>query len=115
MEIQNLVAVVGSYTKNGQEKKIYRTVGKFIQGDKGPYVLLNKDFNPAGVPSKEGSDTISLGIYDQKDKGEQSEHSKAKADGYQAPSRASVADDDIPFALVLPLLASCASFVGFVA
>jgi hypothetical protein len=92
MENKNIVAVVGTYTKDGQEKKIYRTVGKLMQGDKGPYIRLDACFNPAGVPRKDGSDSIVLGIYEQKDG-----NTDEKATAPSTPKAAAGMDDDIPF------------------
>lgn len=41
-------------------KGIYRNVGVVLQGDKGPYILLDKTFNPAGVNTEKQSIIISM-------------------------------------------------------
>jgi hypothetical protein len=46
----DIAVVVGSYTKNGETKNRYQNVGVMMQGDKGPFIILERFFNPAGVP-----------------------------------------------------------------
>lgn len=53
----DIVATVGSYTKNGVTKKKYKNVGVVMENDKGPFILLDRSFNPAGV-SSEGENII---------------------------------------------------------
>lgn len=58
----------GSYTdRDGNEKARYENVGTVLQTDKGPFMLLKRSFNPAGVPFKDGGDTIMLSFFEPKD------------------------------------------------
>ena len=92
----DLVVKVGEYTDGqGQTKGRFKNVGVMMEGDKGPYILLDLTFNPAGVGGNEGRESIIVSLYEPKDGGGQSSHSAAKADGYQPKARD--LDDDVPF------------------
>jgi len=67
-----------------------------MEGDKGPYILLDRTFNPAGVGGNDGRESIIVSLYEPKDGGGQSSHSSAKADGYQPKAR-DLDGDDVPF------------------
>lgn len=69
MEKPKLLKVrVGSYqAADGATKSRYVEVGRLMEGDRGPYILLNKTFNPAGVETEAGRDSIIISIFDQKE------------------------------------------------
>ena len=94
----DLVVKVGEYTDGqGQTKGRFKNVGVMMEGDKGPYILLDRTFNPAGVGGNEGRESIIVSLYEPKqDGGGQSSHSAAKADGYQPKAR-DLDGDDVPF------------------
>jgi hypothetical protein len=94
----DLVVKVGEYTDGqGQTKGRFKNVGVMMDGDKGPYILLDRTFNPAGVGGNEGRESIIVSLYEPKDgAGGQSSHSAAKADGYQPKAR-DLDGDDVPF------------------
>ena len=51
-KVMDLVCVVDSYTdKQGQQKKKYQNVGALMEGDKGQFIMLDRFFNPAGLPN----------------------------------------------------------------
>lgn len=91
-KIKDVCVKTGTYKdRNGEEKGRWQNVGMVLQmDDGGKMVMLNRSFNPAGVPHKEGSDSIVLSFFDPKDK-----------DGKPitaAPAPAPVVDDsDVPF------------------
>ena len=89
-------AVVGEYTdRQGNAKKRYKTVGTVFEGDKGLSMKLDRTFNPAGCPDKDGSGEIWLNFYEPKERGEPATDVKRTiASKAQAPL-----DDDgsIPF------------------
>jgi hypothetical protein len=93
----DLVVKVGEYTDNqGQTKGRFKNVGVMMEGDKGPYILLDRTFNPAGVGGNDGRESIIVSLYEPKqDGGGQQAHSSAKANAYQPPARD--LEDDVPF------------------
>lgn len=66
---QLIKAKVGEYTKNGQTKGIYRTVGELRHGDKGPFILMDAHFNPAGVMRENGRDRVILSVFESDESG----------------------------------------------
>ena len=62
--------------------------------DGGKVILLNRHFNPAGVPFKEGGDTIMISMFDPKDK----DGNPVVAEGGKKKAPPPVDDDsDVPF------------------
>lgn len=70
----NITVAVGTYTKDGVEKTNWETVGaRWEKDDKGVFFTMKKTFNPAGVPTKEGSKDIFLYMMEVKDKDKKQE------------------------------------------
>lgn len=91
----DLVVKVGEYTDNqGQTKGRFKNVGVMMEGDKGPYILLDRTFNPAGVGGYEGRESIIVSLYEPKDNAGQQQASAAKSGGYKARD---LDGDDVPF------------------
>lgn len=88
----DVAAKTGTYIKDGQEKARYETVGTIWQGDNGFYMVMKRTFNPAGVPFKDGSDSIFLSLFeprqDQQEQPRQQRQSRQQED---------VPNDDVPF------------------
>lgn len=52
---------LGNYTdKDGKEKTRWQNVGAILEGEKGPYLLLDRWFNPAGLPNPENRTSVIL-------------------------------------------------------
>lgn len=62
----DIVAKVGSYEKDGETKNRYKNVGAVMKTEDGMFLFMDKTFNPAGVPSKEGSESIILNLFEPK-------------------------------------------------
>lgn len=99
-KLYDLAVKTGSYTDraSGAEKGRYQNVGSVLQLDDGSkMILLNRTFNPAGVPFKDGSDQIVISMFNPKDSGSQ------PAPAFQQTASAAAApapvhfDDDMPF------------------
>ena len=85
-KIKDIAAKTGSYTVNGETKGRWKNVGGLMQDDKGgQFIMLDRSFNPAGIPFKEGGDSILLSLFDPKDSKQSSPtaHDTAKANAYQ--------------------------------
>jgi hypothetical protein len=70
--VYDLAVRVGEYQKNGETKGRFVSVGSMMVGDDGGhFIMLNRTFNPAGVPPKDlSSDSVLIGCYPPKPKGE---------------------------------------------
>lgn len=69
-KIYDLAVKTGEYQSNGETKSRWLTVGSCMENDDGAmFLFLNKAFNPAGVPSKDGSDSILVSMFAPKDRG----------------------------------------------
>jgi len=87
----DIVAVVGEYTNaNGETKKKYLNVGVVMQGDNGPYILMSKTFNPAGL-AEQGKDSIILSLFEPRPKDSQPQQSAPQQSAEFVP------DQQIPF------------------
>lgn len=113
----DIVCKVGEYTDaEGATKARWQTVGAMMEGDKGPFLLLAKWFNPAGVIDPKGGESLLLSLFAPKEREggyRQSEPSAAKQvrSVAEVPSAAKTAavqraakapapaasDDQIPF------------------
>lgn len=62
-KLYDVAVKTGSYIKDGEEKSRYENVGSMWEGDNGAYLVIKRTFNPAGVPFKDGSDSIFLSLF----------------------------------------------------
>lgn len=78
----DLVVKTGEYTdSSGEVKGRYMNIGVVMENDKGLYMLLNRTFNPAGVPGNADKDNIIVSMFEPKDDGGQRKtQSRAPAD-----------------------------------
>lgn len=74
----DIAVKVGEYEKDGETKGRYENVGCVMKGEKGSFIIMNRTFNPAGVPNPEDRSTVLLSLFDPKKK-EESESS----DGFE--------------------------------
>lgn len=94
----DLAVKTGSYEKNGETKNRYTSIGAVFQGENGPYIVLNRFFNPAGVPFKEGSDSIIVSCFEPRDQDGNRPGAPARQSAPAArPAAPAPMDDDIPF------------------
>ena len=107
----DIAVKTGSYTNaQGEEKGRYENVGAVMSGDNGPFLILKRTFNPAGVPNPDDRDTVILSLFEPREEGEQQRPAPQQKGGTGgAPSRQRSAppapsrgndpfpDDDIPF------------------
>lgn len=89
-KLYDIVVTIEKYTdRNGNEKRVYETIGTVFQGQKGMYAIMKKTFNPAGVPSDRAS--FFANFYEPRERDGQQKQ--------QQPQQAGPApfDDDLPF------------------
>ncbi len=93
----DLVVKVGEYTDNqGQTKGRFKNVGVVMDGQNGPYILLDRTFNPAGVGGNDGRESIIISMYEPKQEGGQPAQQRSAAPSQQR-SPLPPLDDDVPF------------------
>lgn len=100
-KVYDIVAAVGSYEdRDGNEKKRYQNVGSVFKGDKGPFIVFKRWFNPAAVESKPGDDSIFLSLFEPKEDDKPAARPSRDEEprrAAQSRRQATVEDDDIPF------------------
>lgn len=114
-KVKDLAVKVSEYVDNttGQTKGRFENIGAVLRGDDGgEFLMLNRTFNPAGVPNPRGQDSVLIGMFDPKPRdGQQRQapknngqaNSQANSQGYAQQSRGGQeqpplpGDDDVPF------------------
>ena len=68
-KIKNLSVAVGKYTDHsGAEKTKWVNIGGIFQKDDGgKFMLIDRTFNPAGVPNPENKSSIIVSMFDVKE------------------------------------------------
>jgi hypothetical protein len=70
-------------------KAIWKNVGVMMEGDRGPFLLIDRTFNPAGVPPKTpGDSSIICSLFEPKTVEPKAQPKYAKNKDF---------DDDIPY------------------
>lgn len=103
----DIVAKVGEYTdRQGNTKARYENVGALMQGDNGPFIMMKRTFNIAGLP-QDGRDNALLSCFEPRDDQQQGnrQHSARQASydaqrpsgGYGGSAVDADLDDSIPF------------------
>jgi hypothetical protein len=102
----DLAVKTGTYMdRQGNEKGRWQNVGSVLEtNDGGRVILLNRTFNPAGVPNPEGRDTVMISMFEPKERDQQpaADIPKPAGNGKRDTSWGSggsvARDDDVPFA-----------------
>lgn len=96
--LYDLAVKTGEYTdRNGNTKGRYKNVGKVMRNDNGQFMLLDKTFNPAGVPGD--GDMVMVSMFEPKPKQGQQQKNAGMTGNYDAPSQGGGygLDDEINF------------------
>lgn len=63
----DLAVKVGTYEKGGETKNRYLNIGAVLEKDDGgKFILLDRTFNPAGVPNPDGKSSIIISMFEPK-------------------------------------------------
>jgi hypothetical protein len=109
--LKELAVAVSSYEDRatGQMKSRYQNIGVLMEstndrGESNQFLMLDRAFNPAGVPFKPGADKILISMFDPKPRdAQQRQSSQSQTDNRSqngAPATVSARsdlDDEIPF------------------
>ena len=67
----DIVVKVGEYEKDGETKGRYINVGSILKNNEGKsFIIMDRTFNPAGVPNPEERATVLLSLFEPKKKEE---------------------------------------------
>ena len=67
-KVADLAVKLGTYEKDGQTKGRYQNIGAVMDGDNGQYILLDRHFNPAGVPNPDNKNSVLVSVFYDKPK-----------------------------------------------
>jgi hypothetical protein len=82
----DLAVKTGTYISNGQEKGRYENIGSVFQGDNGPFLVLKRTFNPAGVPNPDDKDSVIVSCFEPRQYDRAQDQSQAPQNqGYPPP------------------------------
>lgn len=99
--LNDLCVKVGEYTNSKGEKKTqYENVGAELQADDGStYFLINRWFNPAGVPDLNGKGGSSIAVwkFPPRDKSNSASTPEQNTSRSANRSAGGINDDNIPF------------------
>lgn len=85
---------------SGQTKCEWINVGVMMDGEKGPYLMLNRHINLAGFPNPDNRTSVLVAMFDPKDKQNAPPSSAAtvrKPNAPRANSQVDEFDEGIPF------------------
>ncbi len=58
-KLYDVTVKTGEYTNSqGENKGRYENIGTMMQGDNGPFLIMKRTFNPAGVPNPGNKDSV---------------------------------------------------------
>lgn len=97
--IKDLMVKVDEYTNSKGEKKArWQRIGAEMQGDDGStYLVMDRWFNPAGVPDLSGKGYKSIIVWRFDPREDSSAPAQKQASSSSAPGPSSQPNDDIPF------------------
>jgi hypothetical protein len=64
----DLAVKVGEYQKDGQTKGRYQNIGAVVEGDNGFYMIMDRHFNPAGLPNPDNRNNIIVSMFEPRDR-----------------------------------------------
>lgn len=86
-KLYDVTVKTGEYTDGqGNTKGRYENIGVMMQGDNGPYLMLKRTFNPAGVPDADNRDTVLCSLFEPKGQQQQAPQGQS-APGYGQPQQ----------------------------
>lgn len=86
-KLYDVVVKTGEYQSNGETKGRYENIGTMMQGDNGPFLILKRTFNPAGVPNPDNKDSVIVSLFEPQQQnnqqGQQQNNQQNNQGGYQ--------------------------------
>ena len=92
-KMYDLAVKTGEYQKDGETKNRYQNIGSIMENDNGQFMILDRTFNPAGVPNPDNKSSVLVSMFKaDRDSG----NKKPTVNKSSAPDNP-FSDDDIPF------------------
>jgi len=87
-KIRDIAVKTGEYTdQNGQTKGRYQNVGSLMKSDDGgEFIILNRWFNPAGIPNPDNRDSVILSCFQIKDRNQQQQQPPQQPEPQSEPN-----------------------------
>lgn len=83
-KMYDVVVKTGEYQSNGETKGRYENIGTMMQGDNGPFLILKRTFNPAGVPNPDNKDSVLVSLFEpQQQQNNQQNNQQGQQQGQQ--------------------------------
>lgn len=100
-KLKDIVAKVGEYEdrSTGRTKARWKTVGALMEDREGnPFIILERTFNPAGLPNPDGRESCLLSCFEPNRDGPRTSDNGGSSGSSSGGSSADKnLDDDIPF------------------
>lgn len=97
----DIVAKTGEFQDRvtGETKGRWKNVGAMIEGDNGPFLMLDRSFNPAGLPNPENRNNCLLSLFTPKGQQDQGPPPAQQQPTQDHPGTAPQGggSDDVPF------------------
>ena len=90
----DIAVKIGEYETQQGKKNRWQTVGALMQSDNGPFIILEKWFNPAGIDTQ-GRNGIMLSCFEPRQRGESAPQQPQQ--NYTQNTTAQPDDSDMPF------------------
>lgn len=90
----DVVAKSGEYIgKDGTTKSRWLNVGSIMENDNGMYMIMNRTFNPAGLPNPENKESCFLSLFPAKESQNRAPQAEPQGGGLTADDL----NDEVPF------------------
>lgn len=98
-KLYDLAVKTGEYkTNSGETKGRWQNVGAVMSNDEGgKFIMLDRTFNPAGVPNPDGRSTVLLSMFEPRERDDSGSSNGSASKPAKSKPADDIADDDIPF------------------
>lgn len=99
-KVYDMAVKVGTYQKDGETKNRYQNIGAVLQGDNGPYMIMDRHFNPAGIPNPEDRENLIISLFQPRQNGGGQDGGQQQSQQPQGGGGANFDQDfqdDVPF------------------
>lgn len=62
-KVFDLAVKTGEYQKDGETKNRYQNIGSIMENDNGQFMILDRTFNPAGVPNPDNKSSVIVSMF----------------------------------------------------